>query len=78
MKSQGILLYEVCGNPELVILCSSSMVDEGQLSMCSGHAKRMVVYRLSFESRREKTGLRGFQPGPTQTGLFSHRSRLEA
>ena len=27
---------------------------------------------------REKTGLRDFRPGPTQTGLYSLRSRLEA
>ena len=32
----------------------------------------------SYEPRREKTGLRGFRPGLTQTGLYSHRSRLEA
>ena len=32
--------------------------------------------RLKFEPRREKTGLRGFRPGPTQTDLYSHRSRL--
>ena len=25
------------------------------------------------EPRSEKTGLRGFRPGPTQTGLYSHR-----
>ena len=25
-----------------------------------------------FEPRSEKTGLRGFGPGPTQTGLYSH------
>ena len=31
-----------------------------------------------YEPRREKTGLRGFRPGLTQTGLYSHRSRLEA
>ena len=31
-----------------------------------------------YEPRREKTGLRGFRPGPTQTRLYSHRSRLEA
>ena len=31
-----------------------------------------------IEPRREKTGLRGFRPGPTQTGLYSLRSRLEA
>ena len=26
----------------------------------------------------ENTGLRGFRPGPTQTGLYSHRKGLEA
>ena len=26
-----------------------------------------------IEPRCEKTGLRGFRPGPTQTGLYSHR-----
>ena len=31
-----------------------------------------------FEPRREKTGLRVFRPGLTQTSLYSHRSRLEA
>ena len=36
-----------------------------------------VVARL-FEPRREKTGLRGFRPGPTQTGLYSLRTWLEA
>ena len=30
------------------------------------------------EPRCEKTGLRGFRPGPTQTGLYSHGSWLEA
>ena len=29
------------------------------------------------ESRCEKTGLRGFRPGPTQTRLYSHRRWLE-
>ena len=28
--------------------------------------------------RCEKTGLRGFRPGLTQTGLYSHRRWLEA
>ena len=31
-----------------------------------------------FEPRREKTGFRGFRPGPTQTGLYGHRRWLEA
>ena len=29
-----------------------------------------------IEPRCEKTGLRGFRPGPTQTGLYSHRRWL--
>ena len=31
-----------------------------------------------YEPRSEKTGLRGFRPGPTQTRLYSHRRWLEA
>ena len=31
-----------------------------------------------IEPRCEKTGLRGFRPGPTQTGLYSQRRWLEA
>ena len=31
-----------------------------------------------FEPRCEKTGLRGFLPGPTQIRLYSHRRWLEA
>ena len=33
---------------------------------------------LYYESCYEKTGLRRVRPGPTQTGLFSHRKWLEA
>ena len=29
--------------------------------------------QLSIEPRCEKTGLRGFRPGPTQTGLYSNK-----
>ena len=32
----------------------------------------------SYEPRREKTGLRGFQPGLTQTDMYSPRSSIEA
>ena len=31
-----------------------------------------------FEPRSEKTGLRGFRPGPTQTRLYCDRRWLEA
>ena len=39
-----------------------------------------LVYSIlrKFEPRCEKTGLRGFRPGPTQTRLYSHRRWLEA
>ena len=30
-----------------------------------------------LEPRFEKTGLRGFRPGPTQTGLYNHKRQLE-
>ena len=32
----------------------------------------------TYEPRSEKTNLRGFRPGPTQTGLYSYRRWLEA
>ena len=32
----------------------------------------------TYEPRCEKTGLRGFRPGPRQTGLYNDRRLLEA
>ena len=40
--------------------------------------KRKLLIASVPEPRYEKTGLRGFRPGPTQTGLYSHRRCLEA
>ena len=37
----------------------------------------ILMYFIN-EPRCEKTGLRGFRPGPTQTGLYCHRRWLEA
>ena len=39
---------------------------------------RQFTSDLIFEPRSEKTGLRGFRPGPIQTGLYSYRRWLEA
>ena len=36
------------------------------------------LHFIEYEPRCEKTGLRGFQAGPTQTGLHSQRRRLDA
>ena len=33
---------------------------------------------IPFELRREKTSLRGFQPGLLQIDLYSHRRKLES
>ena len=33
---------------------------------------------LVYEPRSEKTGLRGFRPGPTKTRLYNHTRWLEA
>ena len=43
-----------------------------------GHKEYVKFDPDKFEPRFEKTGLRGFRPGPTQTGLYSHRRCLEA
>ena len=37
-----------------------------------------VASLIMTEPRREKTGLWGFRPGPTQTGLYKLRKELEA
>ena len=31
-----------------------------------------ILVESLYEPRSEKTGLRGFRPGPTQTWLYSH------
>ena len=36
-----------------------------------------LVYSFVFEPLHAKTNNLGFRSGPTQTGLYSHRSRLE-
>ena len=37
-----------------------------------------ILTCMIYEPRCEKTGLRGFRPGPTQTGLYSHGRSLVA
>ena len=42
---------------------------------------RVINFVLNYtlnEPRCEKTGLWGFRPGPTQTGLYKLRKELEA
>ena len=50
----------------------------GYLAWHSDSYKASTVVLVTNEPRREKTGLRGFRQGLTQTDLYSHRSGLEA
>ena len=51
---------------------------ERQMKLLSDVVCMSLVHVILFEPRREKTGLRGFRPGPTQTGLYKLRKELEA
>ena len=37
----------------------------------------LLIQTNLYEPRSEKTGLRDFRPGPTQTGLYNQRRWLE-
>ena len=67
---------------ELIPISSGIQKDAKLYGLAPYQAEEMGRYRLCHlqvnEPRSEKTGLRGFRPGPTQTGLYSHRRRLEA
>ena len=47
------------------------------MNFCSSIFIRDLDSWKLFEPRCEKTGLRRFRPGPTKTGLYSHRRLLE-
>ena len=40
--------------------------------------RRSAWKKVRYEPRREKSWLRGFRPGPTQTRLYNHRRWVEA
>ena len=43
-----------------------------------GPRYHQVIIPMQYEPRSEKTGNRGFRPGPTQTGLYNRIRWLEA
>ena len=65
------------GFSHLVLTSDISEIDRVYLVACEGLIIETVV-SLTNEPRCERTGIWGFRPGLTQTGLYSHRSRLEA
>ena len=64
---------------DIFLFLNSYSRDVNHTLMLLRHGVNYVAaLSFSFEPRSEKTGLRGFRPGPTQTGLYSHRRWLEA
>ena len=65
-------MSDLVGNPEDRF---SRVEAQLRLNIEIGASKSL---KSTNEPRREKTGLRGFRPGPTQTGLYKLRKELEA
>ena len=63
LKAQHVFIYSIAKLLYVVVYIESS----------GGYTEQ-----FPNEPRREKTGLRGFRPGPTQTGLYKLRKELEA
>ena len=55
----------------------NTKIDRRSTLLRNGNATDHAITPIN-EPRREKTGLRGFRPGPTQTGLYKLRKELEA
>ena len=81
-------MWDLVGNPEdrfshneahvssIIVFFNSNTVVRVTIWLMNINVDTLYVYgivSLVFEPRSEKTGLRGFRPGPTQTELYSHR-----
>ena len=62
-------------SPESLLLISIALLStEFKATIgLSKHQTETHTHSVTYEPRCEKTGLRGFRPGPTQTGLYNHR-----
>ena len=58
--------------------CCASTKEMHDCVKCDQYRSSSCQDFIIYEPRREKTGLRGFRPGPTQTGLYKLRKELEA
>ena len=67
-----------CGGGSVFFVSLLISLKEYYSQSCILPFREVIVTDFQNEPRCEKTGLRGFRPGPTQTGLCSHRRRLEA
>ena len=66
--------------PAEILICDSTFAPSipAVIYVLSHMLYLLTDFFVSIEPQREKTGLRGFRPGLTQTVLYSLRSRLEA
>ena len=70
-------------NGPLITICFQYFSGQGNAASTSSLEAILVTGSENkgmtlYEPRSEKTGLRGFRPGPIQTGLYCHGRYLEA
>ena len=75
--------FRVISSPKVGLICVVVFLVVYFLSLLNKYHRvdnnRLVTdSTYIYEPRGEKTGLRGIRPGPTQTGLYSHRRWLDA
>ena len=80
---QRKVLKTETGDPTLLHLQMDPVQDNVNANMFNLNLHKymyniLCYFVAPFEPCSEKTGLPGFRPGPTQTGLYSHRRWLEA
>ena len=62
----------------LFLMKANSVINKSESLLCAVRLKiketvqKLNILPIKFVPRCEKTGLWGFRPGPTQTGLYSH------
>ena len=66
-----------CTENKLSVAWFDELLSDWSKRPC-GSQDLVIDHKVKNEPRCEKTGLRGFQPGPTQTRLNNYRRRLEA
>ena len=67
---RGYLTADLRLNCNIIMQKAGFLINQPLCEICESEYDRSCW--VIIEPRYEKTGLRGFSPGPTQTGLYSH------
>ena len=85
MGTQNLWVHKICDDTKFQVsgreyqnICVLCISCEQKTYVLFPYMLFAICELALTEPRCEKTGLRGFQPGRTQTGLYSHRIWLEA